>query len=110
MLEDEEERLVRFKAILSKLGDSVEFRHWRTAQDFIEGFKSAGRTPALICLDHDLFTDHPDDPDPGDGRDVAEFLAAQTPCCHSIIHSSNAPAADSRMERRMYRAARSRLG
>ena len=95
MLEDESERLVRFETVLARLGDSVEWQHWRTAQDFIAGFQAAARKPALICLDHDLFTDHPDDPDPGDGRDVAEFLATQSPCCHVIIHSSNAPAADS---------------
>ena len=95
MLEDETERLARFRSVLDKLDDSVEWRHWRTAPDFIAGFQSAGRTPALICLDHDLFTDHPDDPDPGDGRDVAQFMATQTPSCHVIIHSSNAHAADS---------------
>ncbi|MEM9413572.1 MAG: cyclic-phosphate processing receiver domain-containing protein [Planctomycetota bacterium] len=95
MLEDESDRLIRFDAVISKLGTAVEWRHWRTAEDFIVGFKSAGRVPGLICLDHDLFTDHPDDPDPGDGREVAEFLATQTPCCHVIIHSSNSHAADS---------------
>ena len=36
-----------------------------------------------------------DEPDPGDGRDVAEFLAGQTPCCPVLIHSTNGPAADS---------------
>ena len=95
MLEDESERLDRFAAVLSKLSPSVEWQHWRTAPDFIAGFKSTNREPALICLDHDLFVDHPDDPDPGDGRDVAEFMATQSPCCHVIIHSSNAHAADS---------------
>ena len=95
MLEDESDRLTRFDYVLSKLGEAVEWRHWRTAEDFIAGFKSTDRPPGLICLDHDLFTDHPDDPDPGDGRDVAEFMATQPPCCHVIIHSSNAHAADS---------------
>ena len=95
MLEDESERLARFETVLSKLGDSIELQHWRTAPDFIAGYESVNRRPSLICLDHDLFTDHPDDPDPGDGRDVALFMAKQTPCCHVIIHSSNVPAADS---------------
>ena len=95
MLEDESDRLERFDSLLQTLGDSVEWRHWRTAADFISGFKSADRAPALICLDHDLFTDHPDDPDPGDGRDVAEFMANQLPLCHVVIHSSNSHAADS---------------
>ena len=97
MFEDESKRLVRFKAVLSTLGDSVEWRHWRTAPDFIAGYRSetVDRAPALVCLDHDLFTDSPDDPDPGDGRDVARFLSEQPPVCHVIIHSSNMPAADS---------------
>ena len=95
MLEDESDRLTRFDSAISKLGEAVEWRHWRTAEEFIAGFKSTDRPPGLICLDHDLFTDHPDDPDPGDGRDVAEFMATQPPCCHVIIHSSNAHAADS---------------
>ena len=95
MLEDEAERLVRFESVFAALRESVEWRHWRTASDFIEGYRSRVRDPKLICLDHDLFTDSPDDPDPGDGRDVAEFLATQEPCCHVIIHSSNGPAADS---------------
>lgn len=95
MLEDESDRLIRFESVLAELGQPVEWQHWRTADDFIRGYQSIERTPSLICLDHDLFTDHPDDPDPGDGRDVAEFMATQNPSCHVIIHSSNAPAADS---------------
>lgn len=95
MLEDETERLDRFVAVLSAQDRDIELRHWRTANEFIAGFENRGRTPALICLDHDLFTESPDDPDPGDGRDVAEFLARSSPCCHIIIHSSNQPAADS---------------
>lgn len=95
MLEDESERLERFASVLAKHGDTIEWRHWRIAPNFIAGYQSTDRKPALICLDHDLFVDKPDDPDPGDGRDVAEFMATQHPCCHVIIHSSNAHAADS---------------
>lgn len=95
MLEDETERLVRFKAVLAEHAISTELKHWRTAHAFIDGFRANDRVPDLICLDHDLFVDSPDDPDPGDGRDVAKFLAQQEPSCHIIIHSSNAPAADS---------------
>lgn len=43
----------------------------------------------LICLDHDLYTQNPSDPDPGDGLDVARFLAQHKPCCPILIHSSN---------------------
>jgi hypothetical protein len=71
MLEDESDRLDRFTSVMEQAGDQIEFRHWRTAADFTQGLQLAARNaqpPALICLDHDLFTDHPDDPDPGDGR------------------------------------------
>ena len=95
MLEDESERLVRFEAVLSSQAEPIEWLHWRTASDFTSAFSKLDRSPDLICLDHDLFTDNPDDPDPGDGRDVAEFLASVDPCCHIIIHSSNSPAAKS---------------
>ena len=95
MLEDETHRLDRFMSVLAENCPDVVLNHWRTANSFIDGFKNAAVKPMLICLDHDLFVDSPDDPDPGDGRDVAEFLAKTIPCCHVIIHSSNAPAAQS---------------
>jgi len=95
MLEDESNRLERFTKLLDTLGETVEFRHWRTASGFIAGFDNADRVPSLICLDHDLFTDHRDDPDPGDGRDVALHMSNTAPQCHVIIHSSNGHAADS---------------
>ena len=95
MLEDETDRLNRFASLLTTHLPDVQFNHWRTANSFIEGFRSASPSPTLICLDHDLFTESPDDPDPGDGRDVARFLAEHNPCCHIIIHSSNVPAAES---------------
>lgn len=95
MLEDEVERLDRFANVLVNHAPDVELRHWRTSGAFIHGFKEAEQKPILICLDHDLFVWSEDEPDPGDGRDVSEFLASQNPCCHVIIHSSNAPAANS---------------
>ena len=95
MLEDESDRLQRFESVLLSHDYPVEFVHRRTAPDFIDIFHLLHKSPTLICLDHDLFTDSPDDPDPGDGRDVTSFLTQQTPCCPVLIHSSNAPAATS---------------
>src|SRR5688572_2555548 len=43
----------------------------------------------LISLDHDLEPETPNDPDPGTGRDVADFLAKHAPACPVIIHSTN---------------------
>ena len=94
MLEDESARLARFHAVLTQHVPRPELRHWRTAESFMKGFRASDRTPDIICLDHDLFVDSPDDPDPGDGRDVANDLALVKPCCHIVIHSSNTPAAE----------------
>ncbi len=53
---------------------------------------------ALISLDHDLdLILQPDGTyrDPGDGRQAAAWLAEQRPACPVIIHTTNAPAAES---------------
>ncbi len=44
---------------------------------------------ALISLDHDLNKERPDSPDPGDGLEVAEFLARLPSICPVILHTSN---------------------
>lgn len=95
MLEDDRERIQRFRAILRRHDGGVEVGIHRTAGEFIAAFGRLESPPSLIALDHDLFTDHESDPDPGDGRDVARYLAERRPMCPVLIHSSNAPAADS---------------
>jgi len=95
MLEDDEDRLTRFRAILAHKSPSVTLHAWPSAHDFIREFPSLEFSPSLISLDHDLVPLNPGDPDPGDGRQVAAFLAARSPCCPVLIHSSNAWAADS---------------
>ncbi|WP_029246673.1 cyclic-phosphate processing receiver domain-containing protein [Schlesneria paludicola] len=67
----------------------------RSVVDFIAAYRSLRNVPDLICLDHDLFTDSPDDSDPGDGRDAANFLITQIAIAPVLIHSSNSIAADS---------------
>lgn len=95
MLEDDAERLLRFASLIADKHPQVTFLHWRTAPAFIGGYQSLRIKPHLISLDHDLFVEEPDEPDPGDGRDVAKFLAEQEPICPILIHSSNSIAADS---------------
>ena len=56
MLEDDEERVDRFRMVLSE-------------------------------IDPDLYTES--DIDPGDGLDVAKFLAEQPASCPVIIHTTN---------------------
>ncbi len=91
MLEDDHERIARFAAVLSR---SFRFLYWRTAHDFIANFPRIPK-PQLIALDHDLFVDHPGDPDPGDGRDVSSYLSTVVPIAPVLIHSTNSHAADS---------------
>ena len=54
----------------------------------------------LTCLDHDLGANRILDgnlEDPGTGRDVADYLSEEEPCCPVLIHSSNAMAAPGMM-------------
>jgi hypothetical protein len=81
--------------MLSEHPSGIRLLYWRTAHDFIANYATLPSIPGLIALDHDLFVDNPDDPDPGDGRDVSKFLARQKPIAPILIHSSNSPAADS---------------
>lgn len=93
MLEDDRDRIDRFTRILA--GVSIRLSHYRTATDFIQAYGTLQIAPTLIALDHDLFVDHDDDPDPGDGRDVASFLATKKPIAPVLIHSTNSVVADS---------------
>ena len=95
MLEDDLDRIARFRAVLNLHHPEAMLDVYRTAPDFIAAYSRLVRIPDLICLDHDLFTDSPDDPDPGDGRDVAAFLVTCKPIAPALIHSTNAVAADS---------------
>ncbi len=95
MLEDDLERIARFRAVLTHHHPDATLDVSRTAPAFIARYSQLDALPDLICLDHDLFTDSPDDPDPGDGRDVAAFLVTQQPNAPALIHSTNAAAADS---------------
>lgn len=92
MLEDDLERIERFQSVL-RPQHCLDVS--RTAWGFIDLYQRRTETVDLICLDHDLFTDSPDDPDPGDGRDVSRFLATEPPLAPVLIHSTNADAADS---------------
>ncbi|XZE46979.1 cyclic-phosphate processing receiver domain-containing protein [Pirellulaceae bacterium SH467] len=93
MLEDDRDRIERFSHVLGSA--AIQFLCLRTAHDFIQAYESIRTVPELISLDHDLLVDHENEPDPGDGRDVAKFLALHKPISPILIHSTNAIAADS---------------
>ena len=97
MLEDDLDRIRRFNSILTSRHPDAKIAIYRTAPAFIAAYSLLNTTPCLVCLDHDLYVDTPDDPDPGDGRDVSTFLTTQKANCPALIHSTNAAGADSMM-------------
>jgi len=88
MLEDDSDRLARFEIVISQIDPEIRLIQWRNAHRMIR--EAAQYLPScnLICLDHDLEPE-PRESDPGDGLDVARFLAEQRPVCPILIHSSN---------------------
>jgi ADP-ribosylglycohydrolase len=90
LLEDDADRLIGFKSAVQKLGSSYQLVSWRDANLMIAECHKYLADAALISLDHDLNKEHADSPDPGDGVDVAEFLARLPSICPVILHTSNA--------------------
>jgi len=97
MLEDDLDRIERFRSIVARHRKPIFLDISRTAPEFIARYMGISVTPDLICLDHDLMPNSCDDPDPGDGRDVSNFLNHCFPASPVLIHSTNSPAADSMM-------------
>ncbi len=88
MLEDDEDRLIRFRRTLRLMDLGLELRVWADANVMMREVISYLPLARLISLDHDL---EPQEGrgDPGDGLMVAKFLVAQPIRCEVIIHSSN---------------------
>ena len=93
VLEDNPNRTAAFEnaARLARLSGSV--RIWRIASQMIRELPELLSGATLVSLDHDLYKQDKSDPDPGCGRDVANYLAKQKPSCPVIIHSTNTDAA-----------------
>ena len=92
ILDDNLNRLANFEGIVDEVDEWV-MRSWVDAPSMIaELDQHLGKT-MLISLDHDLYRQSEDDPDPGSGRDVAESLSVRTPVCPVIVHSTNSDAA-----------------
>ena len=88
ILEDDLGRTERFRVALKRLGTNFEMKVWRNAKKMIEELDGYLQTSILISLDHDLNPIRAGE-DPGDGLDVAKFLASRTPVCPVIVHTSN---------------------
>jgi hypothetical protein len=94
MLEDNAERVERFKAALLRVEPALQLRLWRSAWGMIREVKELLPTARLISLDHDLDPDQEGGADPGTGWDVTKVLAALPPVCPVLIHTSNRERSD----------------
>jgi len=89
LLEDDSDRVRGFESAVARLGPTYRLHVWRDAYRMMTECHEFLAETALISLDHDLNKETPDSPDPGDGVQVASFLA-RLPCfCPVILHTSN---------------------
>lgn len=86
LLEDDPDRLVRFRRVCDSLG--IEMKVWRNAATMNLEIGGWLEPATVISLDHDLEPDS-DGLDPGDGYAVAKFLTSQPIVRPVIVHSSN---------------------
>jgi hypothetical protein len=94
ILEDDRERIARFTATLRAVAPSMPLMVWRSARKMIREVEPFLPPARLISLDHDLEPGEGEREDPGEGIDVARFLAVRPPVCPVIIHSSNGSRSD----------------
>ena len=76
-------------ACFAAVSPTVEVHLWRDARQMVRECAAYLESCSLICLDHDLEPATRDAPDPGEGLEVAKFLAPRRPPCPILIHSSN---------------------
>ncbi len=96
ILEDDRDREVEMLRVLPEHQIYLDRPFFRTAHTIIEWLEAgAFESLAALCLDHDLVP--VDGTDPGDGLDVARWLAEQPIRVPVLIHSSNSERAQ-RME------------
>ena len=93
ILDDELDRLNAMTVALSRQARKYEIVTFKNAPGSIAWLQRNLPSVALISLDHDLISQSANEPDPGSGRDVAEYLATRSPVCHVIIHTTNSLAA-----------------
>ena len=88
ILEDSHDRIQRFERVIRQLVPAMPFHVWHDAPSMVREVGALIAGARLVSLDHDLMT-LPDGSDPGDGLDVARFLAAQSIIRPVIVHTSN---------------------
>src|SRR5271170_2841088 len=94
ILEDDDARIARFTTILNGIAPNTPVIYWRSAWKMIRDLAPYLPNARLISLDHDLDPEAENSEDPGDGLDVAKFLAEQQPKCPIIVHTNNGGRSD----------------
>ena len=92
ILEDDGPREQAFRRVLNELGQEQIVEVFLVAPDMIAWLEDHLGECALISLDHDLgptFERDGERIDPGDGRDVTNWLGERPPACPVIVHTSN---------------------
>ena len=89
ILEDDAERIEHMKQILVSNFSDFSACFFSDAPSMIDWLRDHLRDVSLISLDHDLIPDDVSLPDPGTGRDVADYLSSESAQCPVIIHSTN---------------------
>ena len=88
ILEDHAGRVAGFEQAVGKLEGDLTVKVWRDAHSMLAECAAYLDEACLISLDHDLIAER-GQPDPGDGVEVATYLASFPPACPVIVHSTN---------------------
>jgi CheY-like chemotaxis protein len=97
ILEDNRDRQTVMQDCLSDRFHRYQAVFFDNAPEACDYLRANLASTLVISLDHDLELKAAIDgklQDPGSGREVADFLAMQTPSCPVIIHSTNTAAGD----------------
>jgi CheY-like chemotaxis protein len=92
VLEDNADRADLMRSYLEDRFHTYESYFFDSAAEMLKYLETHWNEIIVICLDHDLELKPAADGklvDPGTGRDVADFLAARSPMCPVVIHSTN---------------------
>jgi hypothetical protein len=92
ILEDNTERTVTMRQELSQRLPNLNCIIFSNAPDMIAWLKDPSSSMTIVSLDHDLepFVENGRSvSEPGTGRDVANYLAAQQPTCPVIVHTTS---------------------
>ena len=94
MLEDDDDRIRRFRAALRRIAPDFPLVVWPDAHRMCLEVGPYLPDARLISLDHDLDPPPGESSDPGDGLIVAKFLVNHPQPCPVLIHSSNGTRSD----------------